>query len=227
MSDEIKLDPKMIEEIAKSTQDDNIVPFTPPDRSGEMPSDRSGNRAARRALTRQEQKEARAQQEEAKKIQRQLAQPVTQQQFQQQMMRMLALFNALENENRKLNLTLQAVKRILVDRGVYTVDEFKKEAEVQIAWNNQITDILRGFGSKPQLPIREACALIHQWNESEAGAKLKIDWNHVDLAPRLLDDETLTTEEKIEIAAEMDMPEQFIEGLRQQAAPPSAAEPAE
>jgi len=186
--------------------EDNTIQFPSRDGSAGMPSDRSGTKYSNEAY--QAEKEAKAQAKQRKEMEKVMASPVTRGELNQSIVRMYATMEKLAQELRATQLRLEATIRMASDKGVYDKDEFVKYVREQVEWNKKIDEL---NAADTPLPLSQMIHEVAEWNNLHG---LKIVWQHVSLDRRLFNDETLTLEEKLSIAAEMDMPEAFIQDLR-------------
>jgi hypothetical protein len=192
-----------------------------------MPFDRGGNPIEpieRKKLSeiRAEEKEQKRKQREAEQVQQLLAQPVTKRDFQRAMFNVFGSLEKVVAEFRKLAVRNEALQSLLLEQGTITKDDYERFAIEQSQWNQQIDEIINAYETTP---LNEVVKIVNAWNATHE--RLQIGWQHIDLAPRLLNSETLTLEEKLQIAADMQMPDPFIDELRKQNIGNFAAEAAE
>ena len=177
-------------------------------REGGSLLDRSGGKTDY-WLQKQQQKEERAKKKEQKKAEEVLYAPITAQTFQRGMLQMYSAMEKLAQEIRANQLRLEATMRLMYDKNLMTPADTEKYVKGQIEWNRFIDSLAT---AEPPVPIAGLVSQINEWNNTH---ELKISWQHVDLAVRLLDEDGMTLEEKLMVAADMDMPEAFIQALRE------------
>jgi len=177
-------------------------------REGGSLLDRSGEKS-QYWLDKQAQKEQRGKDKERKEAEKVLSAPITAQTFQRGMLQMYSAMEKLAQELRANQLRLEATMRLLYDKNLMTPLDTEKYVRDQIEWNRFIDSLAT---SQPPVPIHGLVAQINEWNNTH---DLKIVWQHVDLGVRLLEEEGMTLEEKLMVAADMDMPEAFIQALRE------------
>jgi hypothetical protein len=121
---------------------------------------------------------------------------------------MYAGMEKLAQELRVTQIRLETAIRVMTNKGVMSKEMFRNEVQEQVAWNSMIDTLTRKDES---LPVQSVVKQVMDWNNQH---ELKISWQHIDLAARIMKEEGLTLEEKLMIAADMDMPEAFIQDLR-------------
>ena len=183
---------------------DNVVDF--PNRGTGMPQDRSGNMSAKEQYKLE--REAKAKAKKQKETAQLLNSPVTVQQFNESMMRMYAGLEKVAQEVRVTQIRLETAIRVMTNKGVMSKELFKQEVQEQVGWNSLIDALTR---RDETIPIHQVVKQVSEWNNEH---ELKISWQHIDLGARLIKEESITLEEKLMIAAEMEMPEAFIQALR-------------
>lgn len=183
----------------------NVIPFAREDGSG-MPSDRSGSSFSERWNKEKQAKKSDKQREEFIKA---MQQPVSKGEYQRAMFQVFGSMEKVVAEFRKLAVMNEALRRVLYTQGTITKEDYERETQNQYDWNTKIDEILRAIDAKT--PLNEVVRLVSDWNNTK---DLKITWQHIDLAVHIINDEGLTLEEKLQIAADMEMPEVFLEDLR-------------
>ena len=189
--------------------DSNVVNF----RDGSnMPADRSGKTGPieRKPLSqiRAEEKAAKAEKRQREEYEAKLAQPLTRAEFQRAMFNIFGSMEKVASEFRKLVVRNEALQSLLYKNGTITREDYETAAQAQWEWNSQIDAIINMYDAQP---LNEVVRVVADWNNTH---ETKIEWIHIDIAPRLLAAEDLTLEEKLQIASDLNMPEAFINELR-------------
>lgn len=174
-------------------------------------SPRDGSRRRTGGQTRQQRRaEEREQSSEHERLRKEFNSPVTKGELSQIAMQFFASLEKMAGEYRKLAIRHESTQRVLVAKGLITKEEYEAAAREQVVWNQTIDAVISGYG---QVPITDLINQVRQYNANPANT-LKVEWHHIDLAPRLLQDEGMTLEDKLLLAKELDMPEQFIDQIR-------------
>jgi hypothetical protein len=195
-------------------EDNNVNVIQFPDRSGSgMPMDRSGAMDAplrRKSLKEQraEEKQAKEAKKEQERISALLESPVTKKEFQRAMFNIFGSMEKVVAEFRKLAVMNEALRTLLYSQGTITREDYEAYTGRFVAWNAKIDAILQSYGTTP---LNEIVKAVSDWNNQN---ELKIEWQHIDIAPRILADESITLEDKLLIATDLNMPEPFIQELR-------------
>jgi hypothetical protein len=192
----------MSEDTNQAASEGVVYPFA---RDGAR--DRSGNvnpAKERYAAEKQAKKEAK----EREKMQQVMSSPASRAELQQLAFRNYAALEKMAAEVRRITIQHESMLRVLLENGALTQEQFEKHAQEQIEWNQFVDGIRQAYGS---VPLRDLVAQVRDFNTR---ATLKVEWHHIDIAPHLLQDDALTLEDKLLIAAELEMPEKFIEVLR-------------
>jgi hypothetical protein len=135
---------------------------------------------------------------------------VTRGELQEVIMSTLTMYDKMASEVRRLLISNQALLRLLVTSGQVDEEEYKTQARIQIEWNSFVNNIVKAYG---EVPLRDLVTQVRDWNANPENI-LKVDAHHIDLAKHLLDDEGMTLEEKLLLAQEMELPENFLSALR-------------
>lgn len=179
-----------------------------------MPFDRSGGtgitRQQKRAEDRRQAKVA--QQEITRQIEmkKMFKQPVPRGEFQNTVYNLLGGIEKMSAEFKKLTLRTEALIRASIATGVLTAEEFDRQFDAQNQFNSFVDSVTDRYAPKP---VDQVIQQVRDYNSNPLN-EIKVQWQHIDLAPRLRQDQNLTLEEKLMIAAEFEMPEPFIQGLR-------------
>ncbi len=174
-------------------------------------SSRDGSRRRTGGQTRQQRRaEEREQFHEQERLRKEFNSPVTKGELSQIAMQFFSSLEKMAGEYRKLAIRHESTQRVLVAKGLITKEEYEDAAREQVVWNQAIDAVISAYG---QVPISDLINQVRQYNDNPANT-LKIEWHHIDLAPRLIQDEGMTLEDKLLLATELDMPENFIDQLR-------------
>lgn len=187
---------------------DNVVSFR--DGTG-MPPDRSGSGAPpRKKLSeiRAEEKAAKQSKKQRDEFERALQTPITKAEFQRAMFNVFGSMEKVASEFRKLVVRNEAMQALLYKNGTITREDYEAAAQSQWEWNAQIDAIINMYDTHP---LNEVVKVVSDWNNTH---DTKIQWQHIDIAPRILSTEDVTLEEKLQIAADLEMPEPFIAEVR-------------
>ena len=176
-----------------------------------MPTDRSGgiSRQAQRAKQREDEKAIRSHAVQQEEYKRAMAKPVTQEVFQKALFNVFSAMEKVMAQLRKSGTRHEATQKLMLQKGVFTNEEYEAVYTQLAEWNEKIDTTITSFSSTP---IQDVVKSVRDWNNTH---ELQIEWTHFDLAPRLLADTTLLLEEKLMLAAEMNMPQPYIDHLRQ------------